>query len=202
MNANQPQPSWDTQPSSYEEVQAAPQQTEVAVVTPPSAPVPVPVPTPDMSSQADTGSRFGKLFKILGAGMGLLLGIALLIGSAMLMVRKGKGIETEATVISASCKENTTDTSKGIYTCELELKYTDLAGKEVTAKKTVYSNTEYSNAQKVTVYYSSETPTEVELTASNNKTLGWILFGIGMVIFIAAAIAMYFTLRTPTAPVM
>jgi len=204
MNANQPQQSWDMPPPpSYEEVQPQPQvqaQPEQTVVAPAPIPVQVSSLTPDMSSQADTGSRFGKLFKILGAGMGLLLGIALLVGSALLMVRKGKGIETEATVTSASCKENTTDTSKGIYTCELELKYIDLAGKEVTAKKTVYSNTEYSNAQKVTVYYSSETPSEVELTASNNKTLGWILFGIGMVIFIAAAIAMYFTLRTPSFP--
>lgn len=131
--------------------------------------------------------------------MGLLLGIALLVGSALLMVRKGKGIETEAIVTSASCKENTTDVSKGIYTCDLELKYTDLAGKEITTQKTTYSNAQYNKGQKVTVYYSSENPSEVELTASNNKTLGWILFGIGMVIFIAAAIGMYFVLRTPVA---
>lgn len=185
-------PPYEEQPETYSP--PPPIVPASAVVTP------TPVVKPIEQSMA-TSTGFGKMFGILGSGMGLLLGIALLVGSALLLFRKAKGVETEATIVSAVCKENTEDKSKTVYKCDLELKYKDAEEKEVVVKKTVDSNTYYSAGQKVTVYYSSDKPTEVELKASNQKTLGWILFAIGMVVLVSAGIGMYFMLRTPSVAV-
>lgn len=197
MNVQQQQPLEMSSPS-YEQPDA---YSPPPPVVPAPAPAPVPATVTSTAVGQSEGTGFGKMFGILGSAMGLLLGVALLIGSALLLFRKAKGVETEATIVSAVCKENSGDNSKSVYSCDLELKYKDAAEKEVVVKKTVDSNTYYSAGQKVTVYYSSDKPTEVELKASNQKTLGWILFAIGMVILVAAGIGMYFMLRTPSVAV-
>lgn len=207
MNVNNQQESWTSEERMPES------EYNTGISAPPSSPVPAPSPVPITAPivasnttvntvETSPPRNFKKIFGILGSGVGIVIGILILIGSGILMVRKSKGIKTEATIVSADCKSNSTegntDLSKSLYTCELNLKYMDIAGKEVITKTTIDSNTYYTSNQTITIYYSSDKPSEITIQESNNKVLSWILLAIGLIILIASAIGMYFVLQPIT----
>lgn len=137
----------------------------------------------------------GGLFKKLLFGTGVLLGLAILIGSILMLVKKPVGVKATATIKKADCKKSTDTSSKYTYVCPLEMTYTDADGKEVSVSKTVDTNTYYTAGNKITVYYSKENASEVEIDETN-RVLAWVIFGISLALLLGSGIGLFFAFRT------
>ena len=164
-------------------------------------PTPTPGPTPTSVSLVPppmSGTGISGLFKKLLFGTGTLLGVAILIGGILMLVKKPAGTKAEATIKKADCVKSTDTSSKYAYKCTLELSYMDAENKEVSVNKTIDTNTYYTTGTKVTIYYSPENASEVEIDDSNRTVFGWILVGISILLLLGSGIGLFFAFRSAT----
>jgi hypothetical protein len=137
------------------------------------------------SSQLYTGSaEFGKFMALIGAIIGTVISIGLIIGGIFIIIYAKKLRSVEGSILADSkCTSTAPDKNGNITTtCVAPVKYTiDGTLYDDSNKKVSSGNITYKLGNSVTVWYNPTNPSEPILNPVTSA-IGWVLIVIGIVI--------------------
>lgn len=127
----------------------------------------------------------GQIFSTFGLIMAVIIGIAMIIGGIVLILRKSKYTsQTIATVLSTStCIPIYNNNNNTQYQCTLDFTYTvnsqpyNVKGYIITSSVNYTSVSNY----RFQIYYDPSNPTNFSITSDNMKVLGIILLIIALI---------------------
>lgn len=130
---------------------------------------------------------YGKVQAIMGAVVGTVVSIVLIITGLVLVKRKAKLTDTiNAVIVSDPFCNQYADSSLVKFRCNnISLKYT-VNNKEYTLNTSTDSTIKYTKGLNVNIYYDPANPSYASMTSDNVKPLGWIFFGFGTLMLVSA----------------
>jgi len=141
----------------------------------------------------DDAGKFGNIMAIIGAIVGTLIGIAMIVGGAMLVRSKTVlTAKTTGTIVNdpeCTVVQNTSDTN----CINIEIDY-EIDGADYTTILSSSAGAMYKKGEVVTLYYDPEDPEGAQLQSDNFHTAGWITIVFGILILISGW-AWYFITR-------
>lgn len=142
-------------------------------------------------------ASLGKVVGIFGAASGILIGLIILAIGLFLIFKKATRNTVDAIIKKADCKENIQeiDNKRTIYqNCVLDISYIAEDGKTYEAKITT-NDKKYIEGQTIKVSYDITNPQDIVIHTLSTRTIGWIAFGIGLLIFGGSSFSLYLTLK-------
>ena len=157
-----------------------------------------PHPAWNVAEKAYEGSAtLGKIVGIFGAATGIFIGLLCIGISLYMILKKNTRNIIDAIIKKADCKEITLEKDKGrqiTQNCVLDISYTAIDGKTYEAKLTT-DGKKYIEGQTIKVSYDITNPADVATHTVSTRTVGWIIFGIGLLIFGGSSFSLYLTLN-------
>jgi hypothetical protein len=142
---------------------------------------------------------YGRYQAIVGAVVGTLIAICMIIGSVFLIKAKSERTATStATVVtgSAPCTSSTVNNNL-VWSCS-SLKISYIAnGKPLSAIVGINSSENYTVGRTLTVYYDPNNASDVSASSDINTkhTIGWVLIPIAILILVGSWAWLYITIR-------
>ena len=141
----------------------------------------------DSASPGVIESYIGLIIAVVGI-------ILVIVAIYLFSVNQSNLVDETAEVVSATCIPQTDPHGNITYDCNLDITYI-VNAKEYTGKIVANSSTSYQTGESVDITYDSQDPFHVTAKQSRDKTLAWILLGIGILIVGGASVKYYMSTR-------
>ena len=134
------------------------------------------------STLYDGSASLGKAESYVGLFVGGIVSIILIIIAIhLLFINQSNLVDSNAIVVDSHCVSNY-DNKEGVtYNCNLHIKYA-VGGKSYSGQISTTGSTSYTVGDNVDITYNSTNPSEVTARQLRDKTLGYILLGVGILI--------------------
>jgi hypothetical protein len=135
-------------------------------------------------------AKAGVAFSLIGAVTSTIFAIILISIGIYLLVRKTTNyISAEGQIVAVNGCTTTTSSSRTSF-CNLTVSYT-YNNKQYTSTVQGQNNIIYVVNQNITVYFTSDNPTKIQLSGDVPNWVGWILIIVGIVVAIVGWVWYY-----------